>query len=442
MQLWTEYEGVTIDGTFPLHKLLLPEGRSAFFSTANGRGEPVVLRLIECHFDADDILGRWRTVDAFHHPNFLRLDRYGEIELDGGPVVYAVFEKVDANLSAILEEGHLSIADTAQLAASLVSALEMLHNHGFIHEHVEPSSVFAVGDVVKLRSDCLREAPEGEAARAAKQRDVHDLAVVILQALTQRDSIELFQGVKLPAPFDGIVRNGISGAWGLGEIRAALEGRSPFPELIELRPAELPRRVEEPATPSQFKLNYENEIDEVSEEDEDPSSWLGKLNTAAIRQFWDELYEEHFPPQTRAIVIGSLFAALIFFWVWVSVSIWRAHGAHAQESRPAPAEVTSPLTTAQARKPAPTPSPAGRKQWRVIAFTYQARDVAQKKASDLAGKLPSLEASVFTPNGRAPYLVTVGGVMDKETAFALVRQAHNLGLPQDTYAQNYSNISR
>src|SRR5579863_1226544 len=136
MQLWTEYEGVTIDGAFPLHKLLLPEGRSAFFSTANENGEHVVMRLIECHFDEEEILARWSTVEALHHPNFLHLERYGQIELDGGPVVYAVFEKVDANLAAILEEGHLSVVDTAQLAASLVSALEMLHNHGFIHEHV------------------------------------------------------------------------------------------------------------------------------------------------------------------------------------------------------------------------------------------------------------------------------------------------------------------
>jgi hypothetical protein len=40
MQLWTDYEGVTIDGAFPLQKLLLPEGRSAFFSTAGPKGEP------------------------------------------------------------------------------------------------------------------------------------------------------------------------------------------------------------------------------------------------------------------------------------------------------------------------------------------------------------------------------------------------------------------
>jgi hypothetical protein len=105
MQLWTDYEGVTIDGAFPLQKLLLPEGRSAFFSTAGPNGEPTVVRLIECHFDEEEILARWRCVEALSHPNFLKFERFGQTELDGRPVVYAVFEKVDANLAEVLDQG-------------------------------------------------------------------------------------------------------------------------------------------------------------------------------------------------------------------------------------------------------------------------------------------------------------------------------------------------
>src|SRR5277367_3279805 len=56
MELWTEYEGRTIDGAFPLKKLLLPEGRSAFFSTSNGNGVSTVIRLIAAHFDEEEIL--------------------------------------------------------------------------------------------------------------------------------------------------------------------------------------------------------------------------------------------------------------------------------------------------------------------------------------------------------------------------------------------------
>ena len=40
MQLWNDYEGRTIAEAYPLEKLLSPEGRSAYFSTANGTGTP------------------------------------------------------------------------------------------------------------------------------------------------------------------------------------------------------------------------------------------------------------------------------------------------------------------------------------------------------------------------------------------------------------------
>ena len=70
MELWTEYEGRTIDGAFPLTKLLRPEGRSAFFSTSNGTGLPTVIRLIEPHFDEDEILARWRGVGSAGPPQY------------------------------------------------------------------------------------------------------------------------------------------------------------------------------------------------------------------------------------------------------------------------------------------------------------------------------------------------------------------------------------
>jgi len=226
MQLWTDYEGVTIDGTFLLKKLLMPEGRSAFYTTTGTTGEPTVLRLIECHFDEEEILARWRSVDALNHPNFLKFERFGQTEIDGRPVVYAVLEKVDANLAEVLDQGHLTAEDVAQLASSLVAALDELHTHGFVHEHIEPRNIFALNEVVKLRSDCIREAPEGEEGRVAKQRDVHDLAALLLKALTQQTSVQGIPDSALPAPFGQIIRKGLDGTWGLENIKAALGRQS------------------------------------------------------------------------------------------------------------------------------------------------------------------------------------------------------------------------
>jgi hypothetical protein len=202
---------------------LLPEGRSAFFSTSNGKGVPTVIRLIASHFDEEEILARWRGVEALGHPNILKIEQYGQLVLDDTTVVYAVFEPVDANLAEVIAGQRLTVAEATQLVSSLASALDVLHMHGFVHEHVEPANVFAVGEVVKLRGDCIRETPEGESGLEAKRRDVHDLAVVLLRALTQAETLEAATRVRpLPAPFDEIVRNGLSGAWGLGQITAAL----------------------------------------------------------------------------------------------------------------------------------------------------------------------------------------------------------------------------
>ena len=83
MELWNEYEGRTIDGVFPLTKLLRPEGRSAFFATSNGTGVPTVIRLIESHYDDAEILARWQAIQALDHPHLVKLKQFGPAELDG-----------------------------------------------------------------------------------------------------------------------------------------------------------------------------------------------------------------------------------------------------------------------------------------------------------------------------------------------------------------------
>ncbi len=185
MNLWTEYEGRTIGGVYPLTKLIRPEGRSAFFMTSNGTGSPTVIRLIESHFDGDDILTRWRGMAALNHPNLVKLKGFGHVVMDETSLVYAVMEPVDANLSEIVSERRLTVDEARELATSLLGAIGALHANGFVHEHVEAGNVLAVGEMIKLRSDCIRETPEGEDGRQMKRKDVRDFAAVLLEALTQ-----------------------------------------------------------------------------------------------------------------------------------------------------------------------------------------------------------------------------------------------------------------
>jgi hypothetical protein len=73
-----------------------------------------------------------------------------------------------------------------------------------------------------------------------------------------------------------------------------------------------------------------------------------------------------------------------------------------------------------------------------VVYTYDGAADAQKTASSINEKHPDLKAEVFSPNGNSgPYLVVIGGQMNRENAVGLRQTARRLGLPRDTYLQNY-----
>src|ERR1700685_155124 len=114
MQLWTEYEGRTIEGTYTLGKLLRSEGRNGFFATADTAGNPAVIRITEAHYDEDALLHRWRQVSAIHETNLIEIKRFGQADFDGVAVTYALMEANDANLDDVLHERPLTVAETTQ----------------------------------------------------------------------------------------------------------------------------------------------------------------------------------------------------------------------------------------------------------------------------------------------------------------------------------------
>lgn len=445
MELWSDYEGRTIDGAFPLKKLILPQGRSAFFSTANRKGEAVLIRLVACHFDEDEILARWRGVQALNHPSFLRLERYGQLEMDDTKVVYAAFERTDANLAHVVSQGRLTVSDARQLAVSLASALEMLHANGFIHEHMEPESVFAIGEVVKLRTDCIRESPEGAEGQRAKMRDVRDLAGILLQALTQERTLEAAVASRqsLPAPFDEIVPKAMTGEWGLSEVAFALRTSEPASRVRPAPPAATtsapapassaaPPQSASPASPPPHQSNH---VDVY------PSALRSQVRSDA----WQE---EKLPDKKWIGAAALAVVALILVWVGWRVAYHRSPSrgsAHQAAQQTAGSAVHAPHAAASGSSPAlsgpapsaPTSAKRGRLVWRVVAYTYNNEQMAQKKSADIAQRHPDLRPAVFSPAGHTPYLVTIGGVMDRSDAVALAHRAGSLGLPRDTYARNY-----
>jgi hypothetical protein len=452
MNLWTEYEGRTIDGAYPLTKLIRPEGRSAFFSTSNGTGVPTVIRLIESHFDGDEILTRWRGVAALNHPNLVKLKSFGHVVVDETSLVYAVMEPVEANLSEILRERRLTETETRQIATSLLAAIEALHSNGLVHEHVVPENVLAVGEVIKLRSDCIRETLEGEEGVALKRKDVRDYATVLLQALTQQRTLEdATRNLPLAAPFEQIVRKGMSGEWGLAQIGTALKRTSVAQAIVRAGVTpdapKFERPVAEPvvAAPSEA-------VPSVDPPYAAPPSVARRIRVPV----GDE--PRRLGPRGIAYGVGTLLI-LLLGWYFVhsrsagtSSSVQQAPASAPVAQESAPVAAASPAATEAGSHPAPsarvaagnTAAPAGqnvagdsRGRWRVIAFTYSREDQAQQKAAEIAQSHPDLSPTVFRPNGRGPFLVTLGGPMSREDAFAFSGKAKREGMPKDIYAQNY-----
>ncbi len=429
MDLWTEYEGRTIAGAYPLTKLILPEGRSAFFSTSNGTGVPTVIRLIESHFDGDEILARWRGVAALNHSNLVKLKGFGHVVVDETSLVYAVMEPVDANLGEMLKERRLTEQETRQIASSLLAALESLHSNGFVHEHVVPQNVLAVGETIKLRSDCIRETLEGEEGMALQRKDVRDYATVLLQALTQQRTLEdARRDLPLPAPFEQIVRKGLSGEWGLGQIGVALK-----PTTIAVQqPVPSPPAV---ATVTRTEIPVAAPV-------VPPPSVMRRVQVPVDEQ----------PGRLRGLAygLGTLLIVLLG-WYFVHSRSAGSNDATKGVLTPAPVAQQSAATSTELRGAPNAPVKAGNAStavgrsatgavhgnWRVIAFTYNQEEQARQKASAIAREHPDLSPAVFTPNGHAPFLVTVGGQMSKQDAFAFSGKAKREGMPRDTYAQNY-----
>jgi hypothetical protein len=77
--------------------------------------------------------------------------------------------------------------------------------------------------------------------------------------------------------------------------------------------------------------------------------------------------------------------------------------------------------------------------WRVVLYTYNREGDAQKMAQSINQKHAGLGAEVFSPKGAgsSPFLVVIGGQMNRDEAAKLRRRAVGLGMPHDCYIQNF-----
>jgi TonB family protein len=206
-ETWKQWEGRTVGGRFPLQSYLGGSDHSAVFLTlrqsAAGDSEKAAIKLVSAPADAEKQLLRWKLAGDLSHPNWIRIFEAGRCELDGADLLYVVEEYAEENLSQILPERALTAEEVRAMLPPVLRALQFVHDKGFVHGHIHPSNILAIGDQVKLSSDALdmpgERSPRAGAASAydppeaatvtgavSPPADVWQLGMTLVEVLTQR----------------------------------------------------------------------------------------------------------------------------------------------------------------------------------------------------------------------------------------------------------------
>jgi TonB family protein len=231
---WRTLEGSTVDGKFPLRHWLGGSDRTAVFQTERmllgvTGGQKAAIKLFsENGADSAAQLSRWRAAAQLSHPNLVRVFDSGQCQMDGEKILYVVMEYADEDLSQILPQRPLTPGEVGDMLPPLLDALSYLHNKGFVHAHIRPSNLLAVGDQLKLSADQLvpastaaaeqrrrdaYDAPETAAGVVLPESDMWSVGAILVTALTQNSPAEENNSQQNPAvpksmpePFRGIAR--------------------------------------------------------------------------------------------------------------------------------------------------------------------------------------------------------------------------------------------
>ncbi|HEX4002380.1 MAG TPA: TonB family protein [Candidatus Acidoferrales bacterium] len=270
-------QGRVVDGRFPLIQYLGGSGHSSVFLTecANTEHKRAAIKLIPAPpGNAQPLLTRWRLAARFSHPHLLRLYETGRCTLDKIDMLYVVMEYAEENLADTLIQRPLSPSEASDLLHPLLDVLGYIHGRGFVHGHVQPSNIMAIGNRLKLSSDRICHigefgdrrngnapycAPECGSECLTPASDIWSLGVTIVECLTERmPESRGHRGAvsvptDLPAPFLELARHCLSRSphrrWDVAALKSRLKLSSfalkeahadPLPAPV---PAQRPARV-------------------------------------------------------------------------------------------------------------------------------------------------------------------------------------------------------
>ncbi|HEX5424706.1 MAG TPA: TonB family protein [Candidatus Acidoferrales bacterium] len=197
-------QGEIVEEKYVLMRYLGGSEHSSVFQTQYGGVHPrdAAIKLLPAPpGNAEARLSGWRLAANISHPHLMRIIDMGRCEVANAPMLFVVTELAGENLADILPERSLTAAEAQEMLTSLLDALVFLHNRGFVHGHIKPSNIMAIGDDLKLSADTIcrlgevvenggvpsmYDAPEGMRSGASSKADIWSLGVTLVEVLTQQ----------------------------------------------------------------------------------------------------------------------------------------------------------------------------------------------------------------------------------------------------------------
>ena len=197
-------QGEIVDGKYHLRQYLGGSDHGAVFLTEHGnlRPQKAAIKLVRVRpGNAELQLSRWRLAANLAHPHLVRIFDMGRCELENSAMLYVVMELADENLAQIIPERALTPDEARDMLAPVLDALAYMHGRGFVHGHIKPSNIMAVGEELKVSSDGIcrladaiespglpgvYDPPEGTRNGAAPAGDVWSLGATLVEVLTQQ----------------------------------------------------------------------------------------------------------------------------------------------------------------------------------------------------------------------------------------------------------------
>jgi serine/threonine protein kinase len=223
------WEGLTVDGRFPLLEWRGGWGDRCVFLTVGQATHKANIKLIQASgAAAESNLSRWEAAKAFPHPCLVQMMETGRYRIRDTDIAYVVTEKADSFLSGLIPQRTLSAEQMKEILGPVVDALEFLHENGFVHGSVKPSSIVLLNTEWKLSPDEMTRA--GEPASLNRELDTYDppemgtgvltpaadmwsLGMILVEACSQRTPVwdrnaagDLGVPDWLPEPFREIAR--------------------------------------------------------------------------------------------------------------------------------------------------------------------------------------------------------------------------------------------